>query len=131
MPKAQSPSFILELPLVVQPTAERVIQGRLEAGRRVYNAVLDEALKRLGLMRQSKAWQVATGFAAPSRARRVARKPRLRVTRRRRTFWRSCKHRAGAPRPAKPMGTEQQPLRRAGTGTRDRNPWAMSVHRQT
>ncbi|MDA8381547.1 MAG: hypothetical protein M0037_00470 [Betaproteobacteria bacterium] len=59
MPKAQSPSFILELPLVVQPTAERVIQGRLEAGRRVYNAALDEALKRLGLMRQSKAWQVA------------------------------------------------------------------------
>ncbi len=33
--------------------------GRFEAGRRLYNAVLDEALKRLGLMRQSKAWQVA------------------------------------------------------------------------
>jgi len=59
MPKAQSPSFILELPLVVQPTADRIMLGRFEAGRRLYNAVLDEALKRLGLMRQSKAWQVA------------------------------------------------------------------------
>lgn len=57
MAKAQSPSFILELPLVVQPAAERILLGRFEAGRRLFNAVLDEALKRLALMRQSKAWQ--------------------------------------------------------------------------
>ena len=62
MPNAQSPSFILELPLGVQPMAERVIQGRLEAGRQLYNAVLDEALKRRDLMRQSKAWQAARGI---------------------------------------------------------------------
>ncbi len=62
MPNAQSPSFILELPLVVQPTADRIMLGRFEAGRRLYNAVLDEALKRLDLMRQSKAWQAARGI---------------------------------------------------------------------
>ena len=59
MPKTKTPSFILELPLVVQPPAERVLLGRFEAGRRLYNAVLDEALKRLALMRESKAWQAA------------------------------------------------------------------------
>ncbi|MDA8383450.1 MAG: transposase, partial [Betaproteobacteria bacterium] len=62
MPNAQSPSFILELPLVVQPTADRIMLGRFEAGRRLYNAVLDEALKRRDLMRQSKAWQAARGI---------------------------------------------------------------------
>ncbi|MDA8383211.1 MAG: hypothetical protein M0037_09160 [Betaproteobacteria bacterium] len=62
MPNAQSPSFILELPLVVQPTADRIMLGRFEAGRRRYNAVLDEALKRRDLMRQSKAWQAARGI---------------------------------------------------------------------
>ena len=59
MPKAQTSSFILELPLVVQPPEDRVMLGRFEAGRRLYNTVLDEALKRLDLMRQSKAWQDA------------------------------------------------------------------------
>lgn len=59
MPKAQSPSYILELPLVVQSPTERIMLGRFEAGRRLCNAVLDEALKRLSLMRQSRAWQSA------------------------------------------------------------------------
>lgn len=54
-----TPTYILELPLVVQPPDERILLARFEAGRRLYNAVLDEALKRLALMRQSKAWQAA------------------------------------------------------------------------
>lgn len=59
MPKAKTPSFVLEFPLVVKPGDERILLGRLEAGRRLYNVVLQEALKRLGLMRDSKEWRAA------------------------------------------------------------------------
>ena len=59
MPKARTPSFILELPLAVSTGDERVLLGRFEAGRRLYNVLLQDALKRLALMRQSKAWQAA------------------------------------------------------------------------
>ena len=63
MPKSSTPTYILELPLVVPAAAERIMLGRFEAGRRLYNAVLDEALKRLTLMRESKAWQAARAMA--------------------------------------------------------------------
>lgn len=59
MPKPLKPTFITELPLVVQPERARVMVGRFEAGRRLFNAVLGDALKTLDLMRQSKAWQNA------------------------------------------------------------------------
>lgn len=59
MAKSSSPSFVLELPLVVDAQQERVCLGRFEAARRLYNAVLGEGLKRLALMRQSKAYQAA------------------------------------------------------------------------
>lgn len=59
MPKAAPPSFVLELPLIAQQEDDRILIGRFEAGRRLLNTVLDESLKRLDLMRQSKAWQAA------------------------------------------------------------------------
>ena len=59
MPKATSASFVLELPLIVQPAADRTLAARMETGKRLYNVVLQEALRRLDLMRQSKAWQAA------------------------------------------------------------------------
>ena len=59
MAKASTPSFVLELPLVVTQSDERIIISRLEAGRRLYNAVLDEALKRLSALRSSAQWQAA------------------------------------------------------------------------
>lgn len=59
MSKAKTPSFVAELPLTVQPRDERVLLDRLEVARRLYNATLQEALLRLDLMRQSKAWQSA------------------------------------------------------------------------
>ena len=62
MPKSTTPSFILELPLVVKPGENRILLSRLEAGRRIYNVVLQEALRRLDLMRQSKAWHAARGM---------------------------------------------------------------------
>lgn len=57
MPKPSTPSFVLELPLVVQPKQARVMAGRFEAGRRLFNATLGDSLKALDLMRQSKLWQ--------------------------------------------------------------------------
>lgn len=59
MAKSTTPTFVLELPLVVTKTNERIILSRLEAGRRLYNAVLHEALKRLSAMRSSLEWQLA------------------------------------------------------------------------
>jgi hypothetical protein len=59
MAKSSTPTFVLELPLVVTKGDERIILSRLEAGRRLYNAVLHEGLKRLSAMRSSDAWQSA------------------------------------------------------------------------
>ena len=59
MKRAKTDTFVLELPLVVTPAAERTLLGRFESGRRLYNAVLGEELKRQRLMRESKAWQKA------------------------------------------------------------------------
>lgn len=60
---AKAPTFVAEIPLIVQTNDDRVMLGRMESGRRIYNAVLDEALKRLDLMRQSKAFQAARAMA--------------------------------------------------------------------
>ena len=57
--KSSTPTFVLELPLVVAKANERIILARLEAGRRLYNATLHEALKRLSTMRSSLEWQAA------------------------------------------------------------------------
>jgi len=59
MSKTRTPSFVLELPLRVTPTQERRLLARLEAARQAYNACLGESLKRLALLRQSKAYQAA------------------------------------------------------------------------
>lgn len=57
MNRAGTATFVLTLPLVVKPGDDRTLIARMEAGRRLYNATLDEALRRHGLLKQSKAWQ--------------------------------------------------------------------------
>jgi hypothetical protein len=57
--KSKTPSFVCEIPLRVTRKQEKVICARLEAGRQMYNALLGEALRRLKLMRESKAYQAA------------------------------------------------------------------------
>jgi putative transposase len=57
--KTSKPTFVLELPLVVSAHEARTLSARFEAGRQLYNAVLGEALRRLDLMKESKAWQAA------------------------------------------------------------------------
>ncbi|WP_169302563.1 hypothetical protein [Ammonifex degensii] len=48
-----------EVPLWVSPSQEKVLLARLEAARRLYNACLGEALKRVKLIQQSRLWQKA------------------------------------------------------------------------
>lgn len=57
--KEKTPSFVLELPLEGGPSDEKILLGRFEAARQALNACLGESLRRLVLVRQSKAFQAA------------------------------------------------------------------------
>jgi putative transposase len=59
MPRKTSPSFVAEFPLHVAPGEERALAVRFDASRQIYNAVLGEALRRLDLMRERRAWRGA------------------------------------------------------------------------
>jgi putative transposase len=50
---------VCEVPLRVGPAEERALRARLQAARALYNACLEEARRRWGLLRQSKAYQQA------------------------------------------------------------------------
>jgi transposase len=52
-------TFVHELSLKTTPQDDAVLDVRLEAARNLYNACLRESLRRLDLMRQSKAYQAA------------------------------------------------------------------------
>lgn len=57
MPRNSTPSFIVELPLIVSQNDERIIADRMEVGRRINNAVTGFGLDNLNKMRSSKAFQ--------------------------------------------------------------------------
>lgn len=67
MKRPKTPTFIAELPLVVSEETQRQLSARLLSGARLYNTGLGEALRRLDLMRQSKAWQAARKLKAAER----------------------------------------------------------------
>jgi hypothetical protein len=75
MARPPKPTFITELPLVTSLAQDAVMQGRFEAGRRLFNAVLGDALKALDLMRQSRQWQAARALpkGEPKSSERKAR----------------------------------------------------------
>ncbi|MCX8017158.1 MAG: hypothetical protein N2690_04550 [Rhodocyclaceae bacterium] len=56
MARRGTPTFIVELPLVVSARDEREMLVRLELARQLFNACLGEALRRLDLMRESLAY---------------------------------------------------------------------------
>jgi len=60
MGKCRTPTFIAEFQLRTTPADERALRIRLDAGRNIYNAALGEALRRLDLMRESRAYQAAS-----------------------------------------------------------------------
>src|SRR6266704_726900 len=58
-PKKQTPTFLLELPLVVDAAQAKRLRAHLEAGRQFYNAPLSLRQHRLQQMRADLAWQAA------------------------------------------------------------------------
>jgi hypothetical protein len=65
-------SFVCELPLAVQSSDLTVVGSLLEASRQLYNSCLGEALRRLRLMRESKAYQAAKKLSPKSKERAAA-----------------------------------------------------------
>jgi len=59
MGKSKTPTFILELALKTSPHDEAELDARFEAARQLYNACLDEAKRRLDLLRQSNEFKHA------------------------------------------------------------------------
>ena len=59
MAKKRTPTFITEVPLLVDDRQSRLLLIRMDCARQVYNACLGESFKRLGLMRESKGYQAA------------------------------------------------------------------------
>jgi hypothetical protein len=57
--ESKTPTFLLELPLVVDSGQAKRLRGHFEAARCLYNALLGEAMKRLRQMRADPAWQAA------------------------------------------------------------------------
>lgn len=75
MARKTKPSFVLELPLRTSPADERALSIILDAARNIGNAALGEGLRRLDLMRESKAYQAARRLpkGAPRSPERKAR----------------------------------------------------------
>jgi putative transposase len=59
MPKSSTPSFITTIPLIVASQSEIELLSRFQAGRQLYNALLNEAMVRMKLVRKSDLYQYA------------------------------------------------------------------------
>jgi len=55
----KSPSFVTEIPLIVSSQFEKELLARFQAGRQLYNACLTEAMKRVNLVQNSSAYELA------------------------------------------------------------------------
>jgi putative transposase len=53
VPRATTPSFITEIPLLVTSADEAELLSRFQAGRQFYNALLNESMARMNLARRS------------------------------------------------------------------------------
>lgn len=56
MAKTVTPSFVIEIPLIVSSQIEKELLARFQAGRQLYNACLNEAMVRVNLIQNSEAW---------------------------------------------------------------------------
>src|SRR3974390_237839 len=72
-PNEKTPTFLLELPLVVGAGQAVRLKAHLEAGRQFYNAVLSEGQRRLRRMRADPTWKAARAIPRThAQIRRVA-----------------------------------------------------------
>src|SRR2546423_6276866 len=70
-PKQQTPTFLLELPLVVNQGQACRLRAHFEAARQLYNAILSEGNRRVRQMRSDAAWEEA-GAVPPTPQRESA-----------------------------------------------------------
>src|SRR5690348_586798 len=70
MKRSKTPTFLLELPLVVDAGQAKRLRAHFEAARCLYNALLGEAMKRLRAMRADPAWQEARAIPAVQKQER-------------------------------------------------------------
>ncbi|HEX4206297.1 MAG TPA: helix-turn-helix domain-containing protein, partial [Ktedonobacteraceae bacterium] len=68
----RTPTFLLELPLIVDPEQAAHLRAHLEAARQLYNAILSEGQRRLRRMRADPAWQEARTIPRSHKAERAA-----------------------------------------------------------
>jgi len=61
------PVYIFERPLSVNRQQDRILRKRLDSARKLYNATLGEALKRLDMMRSDKAYKQARALKGEER----------------------------------------------------------------
>jgi putative transposase len=59
VPRATTPSFMTEIPLIVTSSDEAELLSRFQAGRQLYNALLNESMVRMNLARSSDLFQQA------------------------------------------------------------------------
>lgn len=59
MVKSKTPSFITEIPLIIDSQQESELKSRFQAARQVYNACLNEAMVRMELVKKSEIYQTA------------------------------------------------------------------------
>ena len=72
MKKSTTPTFLLELPLVIDPEQARRLRAHFEVARCLYNALLGEALARLHRMWADPAWQAARAIPKAQKRERAA-----------------------------------------------------------
>ncbi len=78
MKRSKTPTFLLELPLQVNPQQAKHLRAHFEAARCLYNALLGEAMKRLKQMRTDARWQEAGRIPKDHKQERAALFSRLR-----------------------------------------------------
>jgi hypothetical protein len=68
--KRQTPTYLLELPLLVTPGQAKRVRAHLEAARQLYNALLSEGQRRLRRIRADPAWQIARAIPRTQKVER-------------------------------------------------------------
>jgi hypothetical protein len=76
--RSKTPTFLLELPLLVDAGQAKRLRAHFEAARCLYNALLSEAMKRLRAMRADPAWQEARAIPQAHKQERKEAFTRLR-----------------------------------------------------
>ncbi|WP_414581723.1 RNA-guided endonuclease TnpB family protein [Scytonema sp. PCC 10023] len=71
MARKKTPSFITEIPLIVDSAPEKELLSRFEASRQLYNACLNEAMVRMELVRNSEAFKGAKKISKSKKKERT------------------------------------------------------------